>query len=198
MANVDRPNGFTPIRTMSGGPWEATVQSYRVSGSATDIYVGDMVIMQADGTVDAADAAETELLGVMVGRGELAGSDQEGSGPNLSSGSPDLDRTYYDASADGATRVLVAVGPDVLYEAQEDSDGGALALTAIGANVDILATAGSGNAYSLQELDSDSLGTSNGQLRIVDIVRRADNAVGNQARWVVRINENHYTKIAGV
>ncbi len=198
MANVDRPNGFTPIGTISGSPWEGYIRAYRVSGSLTDIYVGDMVVMTADGTVDAADAGETELLGVCVGRGELAGSDQDASGPNLKATSPDLGRTYYDASVDGASRVLVAVGPDVIYEAQEDGDTSDLALTSIGANVDILATAGSGNAYSKQELDSDSLGTTDGQLRIVDIIRRADNAVGDYCRWAVRINENHYTKIAGV
>ena len=196
MANVDKPTGFIPVGTMSGSPWEGYVRPYRVSGSLTDIYIGDMVTMTADGTVDAADAGETDLLGVMVGRGEFAS--QEASGPNLTTGNNDLTRTYYDASADGATRVLVAVGPDVLYEVQEDSAGGALALTAIGANADILATAGSGNAYSSQELDSSTLATTAAQLRIVDIVRRADNEVGNNAKWIVRINENHYTKLAGV
>lgn len=201
MANVDNPNGFKPIGTMSGSPWQGYVMDFRADGSGSDLFPGDLVIMEADGNIDIAAAGSEELLGVVVGFVPA----QEGSTNGVSdhfvaATTPNLNKTYYDASADGAAWIKVCVGPDVLYEAQEDSAGTTLAYTAVGANVDVLATAGSATrGISLQELDRSSLATTNGQLRIVRPVNRVDNEVGSDhSRWVVRINENHYTKIAGV
>jgi len=202
MANVDNPNGFKPIGTMSGAPWSGYVMDYRADGSGGDIFPGDMVAMEADGNIIPAAAANENLLGVCVGFVPA----QEGSTNGVSdhfvaATTPNLNKTYYDASVDGASWIKVAVGPDVLYEVQEDDvDGTTLAYTAVGANADILATAGSTTrGISLQEMDRSTLATTNGQLRIVRPVNRVDNEVGSDSsRWVVRINENHYTKIAGV
>lgn len=198
MANVDRPRGAQPIGTMSGAPWTGYIRTFKVDGSGSDIFPGDFVIMEADGNVDVSAAGSVELVGVMVGRADLsqAGKVSGITGNFLSATTPNLDRQYYDASVDGAGEILVVVGTDVLYEMQEDSDSANLAIEDIGENVDIVATAGSN--VSRQEIDSDSVGTADGQLRIVDIVDSPDNEVGTNAKWVVRINENHYTKIAGV
>jgi len=201
MANVDNPNGFKPIGTMSGAPWTGYVMDFRADGSGSDLFPGDLVIMEADGNIDIAAAGSTELLGVVVGFVPA----QEGSTNGVSdhfvaSSTPNLNKTYYDASVDGAAWIKVCVGPDVLYEAQEDSAGTTLAYTAVGANVDVLATAGSTvKGISQQELDRSTLATTAAQLRIVRPVNRVDNEVGSDhSRWVVRINENHYTKLAGI
>lgn len=68
MANLDTPNGFTPVRHLNGG----TVRyddSYTIpSGAATlDIYLGDPVRLTGTGR-DIEDAAATEtVLGIFAG-----------------------------------------------------------------------------------------------------------------------------------
>ena len=198
MANTDRPNGARPIGTLSGSSWQGHIRAFNVDGSGSDIFPGDFVIMEADGNVDVAAAGSVELVGVMVGRTDINSPTQVGgiTGNFLSATTPDLDRQFYDASADGAGQILVVVGPDVLYEMQEDDGGTPLALTGVGANVDIVATAGSD--VSRQELNQDSVVATAAQLRLIGLVDRPDNELGDNARWVVRIAESHYTKIAGI
>lgn len=198
MANIDRPNGAIPVGTMSGSSFTETLRLYEVDASAASIFPGDFVIMEADGKVAPAAAGSTELLGVCVGVLPWMPNKVSGvSGHNVSTGNVNLMLKYHATGAAGM--VLVAVGPDVLYEIQEDGDTSDLAVTSIGANVDILATAGSTTTgLSQTEIDSSSLTTATAQLRIVQMVDRPDNELGDWARWIVRINENHFTKLAGV
>jgi len=65
-----------------------------------------------------------------------------------------------------------------------------------------VATAGdTTKGHSLQEV-SDTTGTGIAQLRLVAPVNRPDNttadANSNWVNWVVRINENHYSRTDGV
>ena len=197
MSNIDNPNGAKPVGTLSGAPWQGLVRSYLASGSADDIFIGDFVALESDGFIDAANAAEVDLLGVCVGfQPAQAGQTSGVTDHFLGATSYDLSKKYYDASVDGEAWILVAVGPDVLYEMQTD---GTITYTDIGNNAEIVATAGSTTkGHSLQEVSSTTI-TATAQLRIVAPVNRPDNEVANaNSNWVVRINENHYTKLAGV
>lgn len=199
MANVDRPNGARVIGTMSGSPWNASVKAFEVDSSAANIFPGDFVIMEADGKVAPATAGSVELVGVCVGVPHYMPTKTNGKWDHfMSSGTqPDLSIKYHETGSAGI--ILVAVGPDLLYEMQEDDEGNALALTDIGANVDILATAGdTTTGTSRQEIDRSTVATTAAQLRLVEFVDRPDNELGDWARWVVRINESHYNKTAGV
>lgn len=198
MANADKPNGFRAVGTLSGSPWQASLQLYECDSSASNIFPGDLVKLEADGKIDVAAAGDVELIGVCVGVPVHLPSKVDGKFDHfLGTEHPDLYKKFHESGSSG--NVLVAVGPDVLYEAQEDDGGSALALTDIGANVDILATSGdttTGN--SQQELDRSTVATTAAQMRIVRFVDRVDNEIGDWARWIVRINENHFTKLAGV
>lgn len=198
MANTDRPNGARPIGSLTGSSWQGHVRAFEVDGNGADIFPGDFVEMTAGGYADVATAGAVDLIGVMVGRADVnSPAKVAGITSNfISSSSPNDERQWYDASVDGASQILVCVGPDVLYEIQEDDGGTALTVAAIGANVDIVGTAGSD--VSRQELDQDSVSATDGQLRLIGLVDRPDNEYGDNARWVVKINESHYTKIAGV
>jgi hypothetical protein len=197
MANVDRPNGFTPVGTMSGDSWASRIKEYRCDSSAGNIYPGDLVIMEADGQVAPATAGNTELLGVCLGHSDFGPTFTGGIPDNSLSNSHPTLNTYHVTGT--ASSVLVVVGPDVLYEVQEDDDGTALALTDVGSTCDILATAGSTTTgRSQQELDRSEVNQTNGQMKIVDIAKKADNEIGDWCRWYVVINENHFTKIAGI
>ena len=197
MSNVDAPRGFTPVGTMNGSGWEGAVRAYQADGSSGDIFLGDMIQMDNDGRVAPAANGNVELLGVCVGFiQQQAGNNTSGLWDNqLSSGGIALERSYYDASVDGEAWILVSVGPDVLYEVQCD---GTIAIAEIGMNADITTTGGSTvKGRSLQELEATVQTTTN-QMRIVGLAQRVDNDVtAANAKWVVRINENHFTKLVG-
>lgn len=198
MANSDKPNGFRAVGTLSGSPWQAALQLYECDSSASNIFPGDLVKLEADGKIDVAAAGDTELIGVCVGVPVHLPSKVDGKFDHfLGTEHPDLYKKFHESGSSG--NILVAVGPDVLYEAQEDDGGTALALTDIGANVDILATSGdTTTGLSQQELDRSTVATTAAQMRLVRFVDRVDNEIGDWARWIVRINENHFTKLAGV
>lgn len=198
MANADRPNGAIPVRTMSGSPYSGTLALYEVDSSASNIFPGDFVILEADGKANVAGATSTEILGACVGVLPWMPNKVSGiSGHNISTDNINLMLKYHETGAAGY--VLVAVGPDVVYEMQEDGVTTDLAVTDIGSNVDIVATAGStSTGLSLQEINSDSVITATAQLRLLGLVDRPDNELGDWARWEVRINESHFTKLTGV
>lgn len=196
MANVDRPRGFTPVGTIDGSPWTGKVRLYECDASAASIFPGDLVIMEADGKVAPAGATSTNILGACVGVLEHHPGKTNGTTDHsLSTGA--LSHIKYHATG-AAGVVLVAAGPDVLMEAQEDGDTTPLTLAAIGSNIDIVATAGSTTTgRSQQEINSDL--TTTGQLRIVDMVDAPDNELGSTGcRWIVKVNGGHYDDTTGV
>ena len=69
MANLDRANGFTPIGTLSGSPWSASVEAFETDAGHALLGVGDLIEMTADGTVDilTTGATDSGVIGVMVG-----------------------------------------------------------------------------------------------------------------------------------
>jgi len=184
MANSNKPNGLQLVGTISGAPVNGNIRTYQMTG-ATAIFPGDAVKLDdATGLVAPAAAGDT-LLGVCVGvkvDRSIASTEHPG---------------Y--ASASSAAYIQVAVGPDYLYSIQEDSAGGAMVITNIGSNGDIVATAGDTSlGYSKYTLDSSDViandaSPASAQLRVVDLDSVYGNAVGNYARWIVRINENHFT-----
>ena len=186
MANVDRPRGAIPVGTISGAPVNGNIREYSVDASnATAIFRGDFVTLESDGNVAPA-AAGGVILGVCVGVVvDRAQAETEHPG-------------YIPAST--AATIRVAVGPDVLYEVQEDSVSSDLALTDVGANIDIIAGAGSTTTgISAHELDSDTAtAAGSAQLRIVGFVNREDNEVGTNGKWLVRVHESHWTATNGV
>jgi hypothetical protein len=79
-----------------------------------------------------------------------------------------------------------------MFAVQEDSAGGALAKTDIGRTADIVyGTASTSHPIiSDGELDSSTAATTsaNMNLSIVALEQAADNEIGNNARWLVKIN----------
>lgn len=70
MANLDAPNGFTPSYHRNGGTVRYNGDFKIASGLASNIFLGDLVIIDstADGVhIDVGAAASTRLLGVFAG-----------------------------------------------------------------------------------------------------------------------------------
>jgi len=176
MANVDNPNGFTPVDPC------LRVTRYPIEAAyATSLFVGDMVDISGGYVVKATAGAGNQLLGAIVGFECDDGGIKEGG--------------YYPASSSYTWYALVADHPNQRFVAQDDGVGTDIALTDVGELGQIIAgTAGNENTnLSIMELDGSSFGTgsaANSQVRLIDLDRTPDNAVGDNARWVVEIHDH--------
>ena len=190
MANVDAPNGLRPVKHLDGSPYNGLANRYYVPASdSTAIFVGDAV--QSAGSADANGVPSVaayasgggNLLGVCVGIEPLT----------------DESENYRAASTE--RYIWVADAPDIIFEVQEDSVGGALAATQVGNNFDVAVTAGvtTGGGASRMELDSsDASGTATAQLRVLRLAPLEDNEIGDNAKWWVLINEHEFKSTTGV
>ncbi len=194
MANSDAPTGLRPVGYKSGAPYNGACNTYYVPASdGTALYVGDPVILagsgDAAGVGDVTRAAATDrITGVVVGFAPH---------PGAAAGANTAVNTGYRA-ASTEDYVLVADDYNLLFEVQEDSVGGALAVTDIGNNADLIIAAGS--TYTKKsgvELDSSTAATTTAQMRIVGFSERVDNEVGTNAKILVSIVESTQTPAAG-
>lgn len=192
MPNVDSPFGLRPVRYLSGAPYNGAVNTYATAaGDGTAIYIGDPVI--ASGTsqtingniyADVDQAATGDVItGVVVG--VIPITDES---------------TIYRA---GSTQrlLLVADDPNLIFEIQEVSGGTPLAANDISLNANFVVAAGSTTTglsgvelNNATEADTNTL-----DLKIVGFVNRVDNAIGEHAKWLVRINRHRYAnQVAGI
>jgi hypothetical protein len=108
-----------------------------------------------------------------------------------------LGRVYSPASTEAV--VFVCADPDVLFEIQEVSGGTALGAAAVGLNASFVYAAGStitglsgvelNNATEAQTLALD--------LKIRGLSDRADNVIGEHAKWLVQINQHSFASGVG-
>lgn len=176
---VDRQGGAIAVGHMYGEP--SAPNKYYKSASVI-LAVGDPVALTGTGEGTTAvpqitrAAAGDRLVGFVVGIV-----------PNINN------KRRYMAAAD-AGYVLVADDPNTVFEIAEDGDSSQLAITALGGFADLVVTdADTSNGVSKVELDSSSIGTSNGQVRLIRRLEKADNDLGNVGtRWLVTINEHYY------
>jgi hypothetical protein len=195
MANVDKPSGLKPVKHLNGNPWNGKYNIYSIaSGNGTATFVGDLVTM--DGTADATGkypgvkqtvADDDTIVGVAIGFGTT---------PDLIANPDSLVTRHRPASV--LRYVAVVDDPTVIFEIQEDSVVSALTITEVGCNADVVV--GSGNTtsgISAMELDSDNAAADAADLRIMRVVDRPDNELGNHCKWEVMINTHIYKTTTG-
>lgn len=181
MANVDRANGLTPVRHLNGAPYNGQVNRYCfLTGDGTATFVGDLVKLSGTGHTDGTPAIAQAAAGD-ASIGVLVGLEPDPTNLGLKHRTASTFRYAY-----------VADDPHLIFEIQEDSVGGALAVTEIGLCTNVVV--GSGNTStgaSGMQLDSSDVSTDTaGQLRILRLVPRDDNAIGSLAKWEVQIAEH--------
>jgi len=191
MANLDRPSGLKPVKHLSGAPWNGKANVYYIPSTDNDnIFIGDVVKLagSADATgmyptVAQSDAGDVTNVGVVIGFGLQ---------PQVM-GNPDNLTMKYRAAA-VAMYALVVDDPFVIFEVQEDSDGGSIAATSVGLAANFVNGGGSTTTgLSGVELDSSDVSTDTaGQLRILRAVNRPDNALGDNCKWEVLLAEHAY------
>lgn len=191
MANPDTPFGLRPVGP-GGGAFTGRIRQYSTLASdGTAIFIGDPVVLSGtsqtiDGEVYAdVDQAATgdKIVGVVVGV------------------LPVTHESLIYRAASTQRLLLVADDPNTLFEIQEVSSGTALTANDIGLNADFVVAAGS-TAYGLSGVELNNVGeatTNTLDLKIVGLARRADNVIGEHAKWVVRINRHQYAnQVAGI
>ena len=187
MANADVAFGLAPV--LPKGGVVQTTEYYVPASDNTALFIGDPVTIAGSG----------DALGVPSIARTAAGSGNPITGVVVGF-KPDANivaNGYRAAST--AAYVLVCDDPEQVFEIQDDSDGGALAVDDIGLNANLVAGAGSAaTKRSGFELDTSSKGTgATKQLRILSITQRADVGVGANTKVRVRINTPTETGAAG-
>lgn len=190
MANNNTAFGIRPIND-NGTPWSG--QGRMVSFAANDsnnIFLGDPLVptgaSDAFGvpivTIATAGATNT-VLGGFIG----VCNGPQGSGFTVTRDLP----VYRQASI--LNYGFVCDDPNQLYAVQEDSVGGAITAANGGfANANLVAGSGSTvtgfSGWMLDSSTDDGNANPTYQLRILGLLRGPDNALGNYAKWVVRLN----------
>ena len=192
MANADTPFGLRPVGNVSGGPRNGALRYYSTAtGDGTAIYINDPVTLSgASQTINGSiysDVDQAATGNVIVG---VVVAVQFVTAESL---------RYRAASTQRI--LLVDTNPDTIFEIQEVSGGTALTANDIGLNANFVVGSGSTTtALSGVELNNGTENTTNTlDLHIVGLVDRPDNAIGEHAKWLVRINRHQYAnQLAGI
>lgn len=197
MSNSDIPSGFKPVKHLLGGAWNGKANVYYIPATnATALFKGDAVKSAGSAdptgrfpTVVQAAAGDT-IRGVIVGFGE---------DPNIMI-KPDFPNRVH-CPATTAMYCLVVDDPFVIFEVQEDSAGGtSIAAASVGLSTDIVVGAGNTTTgLSGMEIDSTvTAAASAATCKLLRIVDRVDNALGDNCKWEVQIIEHEGLSALGV
>lgn len=204
MSNSNTPFGLRPIND-NGTAWTGQGRMVAFPASqATNIFLGDPLV--ALGGTDAygvplvgiATAGATNvILGGFIG---VCNGPAGGGGGAVSTLTRDLP-VYRQASI--LNYGFVCDDPNQLYIIQEDSVGGAIAAATGGfANGNLVAGAGSTvtgfSGWQLQSSGVAAAANPTFQLRLIGLVRGPDNAIGVNAKWMVRINLPNLWSTSGI
>lgn len=187
MANANRPTGLSPVSYLNGSPWNGQARLYSIAaGYTTKLAIGDPVVSSSTsddhGILGIVKAADTGAIrGVIVGLGNQYGA--------MIAGIGNLDITYRPGAAQTDTwYAMVVDDPNVIFEVQEG--GTPMVAADVGLNTNLTISA-AGNYTSTVVLDNaDKAVGATLQVKLLGLVQRVDNAFGQYAKWLVKIN-NH-------
>ena len=198
MANKDAPRGLTPVKYISGAPYNGAANMYLLTGATGATFIGDLVQLGAAGGIAGQTVNGIDCEGLPTVIPATAGSGGVGVVVGFLPLQSNLETRPRVNSTDRIA--LVADDPNLMFEIQEVSGGTALTSTEVGLNNNIVAGTGSTTTgMSGHELDNASEATTADlDLRIVGLVKRPDNAYGEHAKWLVMISTHQYNTMTGI
>lgn len=190
MANVNRTNGLRPVKHLTGAPFNGQFTTYYIRpADTTPVFIGDLV--KLDGGSDgkgvrsvAQAAAGNAVVGVVIG---------------LVFDPQNLNTPQYRSASQGRYAYVVDA-PDVIFEVQEDSVGGAFPSDNVGLNANIVVGAGSllSGSSGMQLQTSSAAVTATLPLKVIGFSSATDNEVGSpQSKLLVTINNHQLTPGTG-
>lgn len=192
VGNIDAPSGFSPLRMLDGSPCNlATRRCSIATAYSAALGVGSPVILGGGADADGVPTIEVAATGEAV-FGVITSFEPDHS---------DLTLNYHPASTGFPMYANVCPVHSVVFSCQENSSAAALAAADVGLNVSFTAeSVNTTNGRSSVELDCDTEATTNTlALQILSLVRRPDNAIGDNADWEVRFNDIQMAnQIAGI
>lgn len=187
MANANKPSGLSPVQYMNGSPWNGQARLYSIAASYnTALAIGDPVDMS--GTADTngvpgivlATAGNTNpIVGAIVGLGKYEGGIFN---------PQNLDQIIRPASDPAVWYAMVADDPHILFEIQDIGTGTPLAAVDVGLNVDLVAGTNNGYVSGWLLNNAAKAVTATYQMRLMGLIRRQDNAIGQYGKWLAKIN----------
>lgn len=190
MPNENRPTGLTPVATINSGTYSGQARLYAIAPTVVlGFAIGDPVITD---TANGADpegvpavtlgAATGPLRGVIVGIADQKGAMAKVDNPNS---------TVRPAAAQSKWwYVMVVDDPDVIFEVQEVGTGTPLTAADVGLNTNLVLGANNGFVSGWTMDNAVEAVTATLQVRILGLAQRPDNAFGQYAKYLVKINSH--------
>jgi len=193
MANVNKPFGFSPVKSLVGAGQFQT-NTYAIASDGSNTYaIGDAVMSAAGADANGVryvtkwgGATTTSALPL----GIIVGFQEPNAGASLEGTSLTLEKQWLGLSA-GLKYAIVADDPYLVFEVQSDATG----ITAANAskNAAVTVTADDTSALSQSNPLSSTVATGPAvtatlPLRILGVVQSPDNAVGAYAKVLCKWN----------
>lgn len=188
MANADTPRGLSPVRYLSGAPYNGAANLYYIPASDnTAAYIGGLVKLAGDADADGIASVTANVATSNVVVGVIVGIE-----PGMGAGAKGRDSDIYRA-ASTERYVWVADDPHLLFSVQDDASA-TLTSGAVGSVADLAGFTTGSTATGLSSMEiaasTATTGSSDADVQIVGLVRDPNNSIGNNANWLVRLR-NH-------
>ena len=194
MSNVNTPFGLRPVRYLDGRPYNGAVEQYFATGATGVIRPGDPVVEAGSAnTAVVQDHAPGTLPTCTIG---LDGDNDTLTGVCVAVLPVTRDSLIY--REDSTDRIImVARGPDLVFEVQADAGGTALAATDVGLHA-VLTAATTTTLRSDWTLSTGTAPADNPsyQLKILGFGKGPKNEIGAYAVVEVLINNHMLAQVA--
>lgn len=216
MANTARINGLSPVKYLSGAPYNGAANKYAIPTTDTtaSYAIGD-IVMSAGGSdangvnyvkkIPVSNASDFKALGVVVGVIPVDAG-QSLVGTNL-----DLGQIYIEAGTRTTVRyILVADDPNLVFEASAGTTATNFTQAKTRYNCGICSNTGSDVTYDISQalsqtsplsnvvLSSATVDTTNTlPIQLVGLAQYQDNTFGAYARMLCRFNNHEFGVATG-
>ena len=192
MANQQGNFGFRPV-LMQGSAYNGQGQQQMTiaSNETNSIFMGDPVVLNANGSISRGSSAGAELVGIFNGCFYTDPTTQK----------PTFSNHYPGAIVADDIVANVISDPDVIFEVKVDDANGGRAQVGSTANIATYAAGSTKSGISGVALDGSTFATSNASnFAVYDLSTDPDNSDYDSANAniLVRINKHQYTDTTGV
>lgn len=185
MANANTPMGLRPVGTIGSAGYCGRVEKFFSSTSETAaIGIGDPVALAGSADADGVPTAIRMTAGGTA-VGVVVGTIPDPSNLNTANYKP----------ANTAKYLLVDTDPNTVYEVQETSAAATtyIAAASVGLNATLsLGTVDTTTGNGKTVLTTTVATTTTLDVQILRLAPTVGNAIGQYARWLVRLNNNQY------